>query len=74
MKEIIAGFAVGLAMLGAVSMASREPVSAGGFADEAAVHAKVDARLHQVLTGLVLKRAALHGAGGDLASVRILGR
>ena len=71
MKKAIALLVVGTAAIAALSLGG----SASSPVDEATVNAKIDARLHQVLTGFVMKRGRGHAsAGADWSTVRIAGR
>ena len=71
MNKAIALLVVGIAALAVLlyPAPSVKPV------EDAKVNAKIDARLHQVLTGLALKRGGGHAAAAsDWSTVRIAGR
>ena len=70
MKKALALLVVGTAAFAALSFASPSVTAV----DQAKVNAKIDARLHEVLTGMVLKRGSSHSQAPDWDTVRIAGR
>ncbi len=77
MKKLIAALVLGVSVLAATAMTSSEQSRAtqGGdlMVDEALVNAHIDARLNQVLTGMVLRQAAARNAA-QLSGLSVAGR
>ncbi|MBI3183423.1 MAG: hypothetical protein HYZ28_14895 [Myxococcales bacterium] len=59
MKKLLAVVAVSLALLGTLAVSSQVSAEPDGppTADEAAVRARIDSRLHQVLAATIARRA-----------------